>query len=248
MPAACDYYLAVPIVTNILERRKGTWVELFADNRESIRLPAELAVGIARGGAIDDRRWAELRREGEFHSLFDKALRLLGMREHFTQELRRKLAQRTLDKPLIDRVIDAVRDRGYLDDARACDYLVSQLVQRGGVGKLKLKAMLFERGCPEPLLQSALEKFAEQYDETEAARDLLAGKRAMFAHRLQRIREKLEHREDVSPRKVKMLARVKLGMAVSGYMYARGFSGDEVNRAGRKLVDELMSDMDESDE
>jgi regulatory protein len=238
----------VPIITNILERRRGTWVELFGDNGESIRLPAELASGIGRGELLDDARWAALKREGEYQLLLDKALRILGMREHFTLELRRKLAQRTLDKPLINRVIAALAERGYLDDARACDYLVTQLTTRGGVGKLKLKAMLFERGCPEPYVQSALEKFAEQYDEGEAARELLASRRAMFAHRLQRIREKLEHREDVSPRKVKMLARVKLGMAVSGYMYARGFSGEEVNRAGKKLVDELLAEMDSDPE
>jgi SOS response regulatory protein OraA/RecX len=238
----------VPVITNILERRKGAWVELFADNRESVRLPVEFAGGIGQGTAVEDTRWEQLKREGDYHVLFDKALRLLGMREHFTFELRRKLAQRTLDKPLITRVIDAVRERGYLDDARACDYLVTQLATRGGVGKLKLKAMLFERGCPENLLQAALEKFAEQYDESEAARELLANKRAMFAHRLQRIREKLEHRDDVSPRKFKMLARVKLGMVVSGYMYARGFSGEEVNRAGRKLVDELINEMEEEEE
>jgi SOS response regulatory protein OraA/RecX len=233
----------VPTITNILERRKGTWVELFAQGEDSIRLPIEFASGIRRGDDLSDGRWAELKREGEFHVLFDKALRLLGMREHFTFELRRKLSQRSLDKPMVNRVIEAVRERGYLDDARACEYLVTQLIQRGGVGRLKLKAMLFERGCPEPLLQSALERFADEYDEAEAARELLANRRAMFAHRLQRIREKLELREDVSPRKVKMLARVKLGLAVSGYMYARGFSGDEVNRAGRKLVDELLAQM-----
>jgi SOS response regulatory protein OraA/RecX len=238
----------VPFIATILERRGGSWVELVADNQESIRLPAERATGVAKGEAVSDQRWAELKRDSDFQVLFDKALRLLGMREHFSAELRRKLAQRTLDKPLINRVINAVRERGYLDDERACDYLVTQLIQRGGVGKLKLKAMLFERGCPEPLLRAALDKFAEQYDESEAARNLLVGKRAMFAHRLQRIREKLEHREDVSPRKVKMLARVKLGMAVSGYMYVRGFSGEEVNRAGKKLVDELLAEMEGSAE
>lgn len=234
----------MPVIKNIVERRKGAWLELLPDVGESIRLPADRVAGIGRGEAISDERWGELKRDSDYQLLFDKALRLLGMREHFTLELRRKLAQRTLDKPLINKVIEAVRERGYLDDARACDYLVTQLTTRGGVGKLKLKAMLFERGCPEALLESALEKFAEHYDEAEAARELLAGRRAMFAHRLQRIREKLEHREDVSPRKVKMLARVKLGMAVSGYMYARGFSGEEVNRAGRKLVDELLAEMD----
>lgn len=231
-------------VTNILERRKGTWLEVFVDAGPSLRLPVDRATGLARGMQLTHEQFAELRRESDFHVLFDKALRLLGLREHFTLELRRKLAQRTFDKPLVNRVIEACRERGYLDDARAADYLVTQALQRGGIGRLRIKEMLYERGCPDPLMESALARFAEHYDEAAAARELLASRRAMFAHRLQRIREKIEHRDDIAPRKVRMLLRVKLGQAVSAYMYARGFSGEETNRAGRKLVDELLAEID----
>jgi SOS response regulatory protein OraA/RecX len=233
----------VPTISNVVERRKGTWVELFVHG-ESIRLPAEMACGIVHGAFLEDEEWALLKRESDFHLLFDKALRLLGLREHFALELRRKLGQRTLDKPLINRVIEACRHRGYLDDTRAADYVTTQALLRGGIGRLKLRAILKERGCPDELLEQSLARFTEHYDEAEAAQELLAARRAHFAHKRDRIREKLEHREDIGARKVRMITRVKLGQLVGSYLYARGFSGDEINRAGRKLVDELMAEIE----
>lgn len=232
----------MPVITNTLERRKGTWVELFAGG-ESIRLPVEMTGGLTRGTELDDERWAELRRESEYHLLFDKALRLLGMREHFAVELRRKLSLRTLDRPLIGRVLEACRHRGYLDDARAADYVTTQALLRGGIGRLRLRATLKERGCPDDLLEQSLARFAAECDETEAVRELLETRRASFAQKRDRMREKLEYREGIGPRKLRMVLKVKLGALISGYLYARGFSGDEVNRAGRKLLDELMEEV-----
>jgi SOS response regulatory protein OraA/RecX len=237
----------VPVITNTLERRKGTWVELFADTGESIRLPIDIGAGIRRGAVIEDARWAELKLESEYYLLFDKALRLLGMREHFALELRRKLAQRSLDRVMVSRVIEACRQRGYLDDARAAEYVTTQALLRGGIGRLKLKATLRERGCPDDLLEQSLARFAEQTDEAEAARELLASRRAAFEHKRDRLRETLEKRDDIGPRKVRMMLKVKLGMAVGNYLYARGFSGEDINRAGRKLVDELIENLDAED-
>ena len=52
----------MPVITNIRERRKGTWVELFAQGEDSIRLPVEFASGTASGDEVSDARWAELKR------------------------------------------------------------------------------------------------------------------------------------------------------------------------------------------
>jgi len=232
----------VPVITKILDRRKGAWVELFADQGGSLRLPVEYAAGLRIGEQVSDEQWERLRRESDYHLLFDKALRLLGLREHFALELRRKLALRSFDRPLVSRVIEACRERGYLDDARAADYTVQQVLHKGGIGRLKLKTMLKERGCPDELLESALAKFSAQYDEAEAARELLAARAAMFRHKRDRARQKLEERSDIDPRKIRMLLRAKVGQAVGTFLYARGFSGEEVNRAGRKLVDELLAE------
>jgi SOS response regulatory protein OraA/RecX len=156
-------------------------------------------------------------------------------------ELRRKLALSSFDRPLISRVLDSCKERGYLDDQRAAEQLTSQVVQRGGIGKLKFRAQLKERGCPDNLVGSCLERFAEEVDEGAMARELLVNRRQYFEHKRDRARQKLEERTDIDPRKLRMILRAKLGALVGNYLYARGFSGEEANRAGRRLVDELMA-------
>ncbi|MDQ3024134.1 MAG: RecX family transcriptional regulator [bacterium] len=234
----------MPTIINTLHRRRGTWVELFLDAGESIRLPIEQASGLSIGTLLDEERWAQLRRESDYYLLLDKALRLLGMREHFALELRRKLALRSLDRALVGRVLDTCRECGYLDDARAAEYVTTQALLRGGIGRLKLRATLKERGCPDDLLEQSLARFAELCDEAEVIRVLLAARHKAFEHKRDQIREQLEKREGIGPRKVRFVLRTKLGAVIGGYLYARGFSGEDVNRAGRKLVDELLEGLD----
>jgi SOS response regulatory protein OraA/RecX len=232
----------VPFITNVLERRRGSWLEIFADGG-SIRLPLELAPsGIARGDTLSDEQWAALVALSEFQVLYDIALRLLGRREHFVMELRRKLALRSMDKPLIARVIAACRERGYVDDARAAEYITTLLINRGGIGKARLKTELLSRGAGKELAEATIEAHAGELDEAQAVADLLAYRRAYFANKRDSLRRKLEEKEGQNMRKVKMLLRDKLGLAVGNFIFARGFTDEDARKAARKLVEELLEE------
>jgi regulatory protein len=232
----------VPIITNVLERRKGTWVQLFADNGESVRLPVEQALGVHRGDGFTPLQWDQLKADSEYWVLYDKALRLLGMREHFTVELRRKLQQRSMNRLQIDKVLAACVERGYLDDARAANYIATMLVQRGGIGKLRLKADLRARGCPDVLIDATVERFAGELDERAALEALLGRKRSHFESKRDRLRDKLVEEGKLNGRQIAMQVQQKLAAAVSAFAYGRGFAGDDAHRAVRKFVDALVEE------
>lgn len=73
------------------------------------------------------------------------AVRLLAMREHSRQEMRRKLVARFNEQVLIETVLDDLERRRYLSDERFAEAYVNER-SRKGYGPLRIRAELSERG------------------------------------------------------------------------------------------------------
>jgi len=73
------------------------------------------------------------------------AVRLLAVREHSRQEMRRKLAVRCSDQALVETVLDDLERRQYLSDERFAEGYVHER-SRKGYGPLRIRAELSERG------------------------------------------------------------------------------------------------------
>jgi regulatory protein len=95
------------------------------------------------------------------------ALRLLVRREHSERELRFKLERREYEAAVIDVVLEQLVDEGYLSDARFAEVFVRSRYERG-VGPLKIRAELRERGVDDTLVEDAFRDLAA--DWFEAAR------------------------------------------------------------------------------
>ena len=120
----------------MLPRRRRQWLELVADDGSRLRLPVEqVSDKLQPGSRIDAAEWADLERAAEYYGLLDTALRILGRREHFSAELKRKLRQRTSNRDLVERVLGECDRRNYLDDRRAAEITVQRLVDRGGISR-----------------------------------------------------------------------------------------------------------------
>jgi regulatory protein len=79
-------------------------------------------------------------------SLKGRALRLLAGREHSRAELERKLAPHEEEPGQLARVLDELRERGFLDEQRAVDALVHRRAPRLGAGRVRQE--LLQRGLP----------------------------------------------------------------------------------------------------
>ena len=99
-------------------------------------------------------------------SLKGRALRLLASRDHSRAELERKLAAHTEDPDTLQRTLDDLQAKGFLNEARAAQSLVHRRAPK--LGALRVKAELQQRGLPDALVADAMAELAGS--EAERAR------------------------------------------------------------------------------
>lgn len=146
---------------------------------------------------------------------YDRALRLLSIRDHAEVELRRKLRKAEHEPAEIDAAIERVRALGYIDDARFARLRASSLVSQGHLGPRGVREKLRQAGVKDELASAALSKAMEGKDELELARELVARK----------------HPAAVGSKDQKVRARA------ARFLAGRGFSMDVIYRALR-IVEE----------
>lgn len=93
--------------------------------------------------------------DGGYRAAFDRALRLLGQREHSQRELKDKLERKGIDRALAELVVDDLRGRGLQSDARYAEALVRSRVERGH-GPVRIRQELRQRGIDEAVADDVL--------------------------------------------------------------------------------------------
>lgn len=106
----------------------------------------------------------------EESACYDKALRLLAGRSHFTRQLEDKLVARGFDADTIERVLARLNADGLLDDRRVAEEFIAGRLRRGPMGRRRMWQELRRRGAEEAAAESALEVAYADIDEMEATR------------------------------------------------------------------------------
>ena len=105
-----------------------------------------------------------------FDKAFDRGLRLLAIREHSRQELRRKLTAKEYDRNIVEDVIASLRDKGLQSDTRFVESFTRWRINKG-YGPLRIRKELIERGISDRLAESELTRTAEFWlERANAAR------------------------------------------------------------------------------
>ena len=142
----------------------------------------------------------------------DKALRLLGRREHSCMELSRKLKQRGFLPDVITATVSACERMNYVDDRRFCDGYTGQL-RRRGYGMMRIVQKLKEKGVAEAIIRESIDKICPEVCQVEDCR---------------RVIDKRIPAEQTAPLDEK--SRVRLFR----FLYQRGFSSDVIKEAMQK--------------
>lgn len=100
--------------------------------------------------------------------LREKALRLLGRREHSRAELQRKLARYSEDRPAVEALLDDFERRGWLSEKRFAEHVLA--LRAGRYGSLKVGQELREKGVADALVEAAVRQARE--GDLESARDV----------------------------------------------------------------------------
>ena len=135
-------------------------------------------------------------------SLKGRALRYLSQREHSRAELERKLAPHAEDAAEVQRALDDLQARGFIDHRRVAESVVNRKAAK--LGALRIKQELQAKGLEPGLVNAALAQLKST--ELERAREVWSRK---FAAPAQDATERA--------RQARFLA-------------ARGFSGEVIAR------------------
>ncbi len=143
-------------------------------------------------------------------SLKGRALRLLGNREHSRAELERKLAAHETQPGELQRVLDELQAKGFVDERR----VVASVLHRRAplLGASRIRQELQGKGLPAALVADAVS--------------------ALRGTELQRARDVWRRRFGAVPDDAKERARQ------ARFLAARGFSGDVIRRV-LKAQDDL---------
>ena len=93
-----------------------------------------------------------------------KAMDLLARREHSEQELRQKLKSREYRDEAIDEVVLGLQHDGLQSDERFTESYVNHRFN-AGVGPLKIRYELRQKGVSDRLVDEFLEPLSDQWDE-----------------------------------------------------------------------------------
>jgi len=235
----------MPVVAKLIPRRRNTWVEIVPEAGASLKLPREALPAAVRSDArLDEAQWRQLADLADYHGLLDRALRLLGRREHFERELERKLRRYTPDRELVARVLAECRRLAYLDDERAAAYATQQLLNRGGIGLARLRQELLKRGCSPALARRVIADQAAAFDERAEISRLLGARERSLGARAARLRTQLAAR-GLSGARLDHELRQRLAATVKSYLAGRGFSGEQARHAAADLLGRLLPDQPE---
>lgn len=106
----------------------------------------------------------------------DRALRLLGTREHSRRELTRKLLRRGDPEDAVNAVLDALSAEGLLDEARLLEVYVAERLDKG-FGPLRIRQELRDKGLADAEITPHL-----ALDETDLLALMTSAASKRFGH------------------------------------------------------------------
>jgi regulatory protein len=94
-----------------------------------------------------------------------KALELLGLRDHTVHELKGKLLQRSFPPETVEKLCTELLDRKYLDDRRAVENYLRREGLQGHHSLMYLKNKLFQKGIQSGFVDEILHEAPEVFRE-----------------------------------------------------------------------------------
>ncbi len=145
---------------------------------------------------------------------------LLRQRPRSEFEIRNRLRLKGYSEDIIEFVVQALKRIGEIDDARFAKLWVDSRMHMNPVGDVVLRHELKEKGVAEALIEGALAKKAEDYDEYDLAFSMAAEQYG----------------------RLKKIDRRKALKRVYDFLLRRGFKYDTI----RRIVEELGSKTQEN--
>ncbi len=158
------------IVTQLQELEKSK-IKLVLDHEITLSLYQKdiEQLKLEEGTLITEETYHEILDQLLYPRAIQKALSLLKFSDRTEKELRDRLALEDYPRQIIDRVIDYVKDYGYLDEKRfAGSYIRSRMNRKS---KLMIKNELLQKGIDQDILDQVLEEEYQPQDREDSFQD-----------------------------------------------------------------------------
>jgi regulatory protein len=156
--------------------------------------------------------------------LYTAAINGLARRAYSVHEMRTYLERRAEDREAVKKIVDRLKERKYLDDARYARQFVRLRAELRKQGSFRIARDLRARGVPDRHIEAAL---AERATETDEA----AMVQARLSRRLKTLRGPLDEKRKAS---------------IYRSLLRAGFSSETVRRELRAIANVSIDEFDES--
>ena len=172
-------------ITNLKQGvRNPDRVNVYVNDKFSFSLDVSQVVDfkIKKGLVISEEQLEEFKKASEFGKLYQRALEWVLVRPRSIKETRdylcKKIFEKKLDKNYIDRIIEKLQSKKYLDDERFAEYYVENRFVKKGVSLKRLRMELMKKGVSKDIIDEVLAN-SDRNDEEEIAK-IIAKKRAKY--------------------------------------------------------------------
>lgn len=109
-----------------------------------------------------------MEQDKSYDRAMNTALRLLSVRARSIKEIRAKLADKGVEGPVLEKVIEKLLDLNYLDDTEFAGQWARHLAFNLLYGNRRIEASLREKGIPEEIIEKAVSENREELKEKAA--------------------------------------------------------------------------------
>ena len=138
-------------------------VNVFVNGKYSFSLDISQVVDfrLKKGTEISAEQLEEYKKASEFGKLYQRTLEWVLTRPRSVREtndyLFKKTFEKKLDKNYIDRIIEKLVEKKYLDDAKFAAYYVENRFVKKGISKKRLRMELMKKGVASNIIDDVLD-------------------------------------------------------------------------------------------
>ncbi len=154
---------------------------IFVDEKYSFSLDETqlVKIGLKKGDEISDEKLSELKGESDFGKNYIRAVDLISRRLRSEREIRDYAWRKQWSKENLEKVIERLYERGYLNDEKFAESFVRSRANLRNYSKRKMEMELMKKGIASEIRAKVLAE-SEEFDEDQALKNLIAKKRKSY--------------------------------------------------------------------
>lgn len=171
------------VITNMKQGVKNpNRVNIYVNDKYEFSLDVSQVVdfGIKVGEELTEEELSELRHASEFGKLYQRTLEWTLSRPHSKKEVRdylyKKIYEKKLDKNYIDRIIERLEEKKYVNDSRFAEWYVENRFVKKGISKKRLIMELMKKGVDKDIIDEVVNR----RDDEEEIKKMIERKRGKY--------------------------------------------------------------------